>query len=266
MKKFSLILLTVFVFALIIGCDSSDNGENDLTETTEDTTINAKWVVTNASTYESFEFNESGNYIILKTSEDQRTTEEPNILFGTYSLIDDDTIVLSDFGTLIISNIDENSIQFALALASAPEQTIQIEASKQLEIEKSTNTDLLCQTWQLVSFNGENVIGTTEALTVLFSRAGTYFVTNTSPLSSNQGGLASWSWNNSAQTQIYYNWGQGNETSGYADITELTSNSLVIDEDGEISVLTPISNSETTAVKPENKTAKDILKTGLFKR
>ena len=116
----------------------------------------------------------------------------------------------------------------------------------------------------MVSFNGKDVIGTAEGLTVLFSRAGTYFVTNNS-LNNNQGGLASWSWNNSAQTQIYYNWGQGDETSGYADITELTSNSLVIDEDGEISVLEPISNNKTTAVKPTNQVNKDILKTGFLK-
>ncbi|MFB9054110.1 hypothetical protein ACFFVB_13560 [Formosa undariae] len=266
MKKISQILLTLFVFTLILSCDSSDNGENEFTETPEDTTINAKWVVSNSSAYESFEFNESGNYIILKSSEADRTTEEPNILFGTYSLVDDETVVLSDFGTLFISDIDNSSINFSIALTSNPENLIQIEAAKQTEIEKSTNTDLLCQTWQLVSFNGNDVIGTSEELTVLFSRAGTYFVTNTSPLSDNSGGLAIWSWNNSAQTQIYYNWDQGDNTDGLAYITELTSNSLVIDEDGEISVLKPLSNTETTIVKPEDLVSKDILKKGFLKR
>ena len=132
MKKISQILLTLFVFTLILSCDSSDNEENEFTETPEDTTINAKWVVSNSSAYASFEFNESGNYIILKSSDANRTTEEPNILFGTYSLIDDETFVLSDFGTLFISDIDESSINFSIALTSNPEDVSQIEAAKQI--------------------------------------------------------------------------------------------------------------------------------------
>ncbi|WP_159023719.1 hypothetical protein [Formosa sp. L2A11] len=261
MKKISQILLTLFALTLITGCDS---GNNDNDETAEDVSINSKWIVSNSSEYASFEFNASGNYIIVKNSEDEKTTDAQTILFGTYNLIDASTVVLSDFGTLFISDIDEDSINFSIELTSNPESEIQIEAYKTTEMENSTNTDLLCRTWQMETFNGENVIGTEDDLTVIFSRAGTYFVTFTNPSSENEGGLANWSWDNDEQTQLYYSWNEGEESTGVVKITELTSTSLIIDEDGDISVLSPKSTYKTTNAL--DATGKNIIKTGVFKK
>ncbi|WP_299778926.1 hypothetical protein [uncultured Formosa sp.] len=263
MKKISQILLTLFTLILITGCDSDNNNDE---ETSEDVSINSKWIVSNSSEYESFEFNESGNYIIVKNTEEERTTDTETILFGTYNLIDASTVILSDFGTLLISDIDEDSINFSIALTNNPESEIEIKAYKNAEFENSTNTDLLCRTWQMETFNGENVIGTVDDLTVIFSRAGTYFVTYTSPLSENEGGLAKWYWSNNKQTELYYSWDKGEDSDGIVKITELTPTSLIIDEDGDISVLTPKSTYRTTTDNTSNATDKDIIKTGLFKK
>ena len=263
MKKLSKILCVIFAITCIAGCSSN---ENDTIETPVNTTINAKWTVNNSTEYKSFEFNDSGNYIITKNAADAKKTTTTNeiktIFFGTYIFIDDNTLELSDFGTLTIDNMDEKAIHFTLKLNNNTNTETFIEADREEEITNSTNTELLCRTWQLISIDGQNVLGTDEELTVLFSRAGTYFVTNNNPLE--EGGLAEWNWTDSTQTFLEYSWNKGLGSDGIVEVSNLTSTSLTITEDGEIFILEPISNQKTS--KTDTKKYSGVVKSGIFKR
>jgi len=263
MKKLSKILCLIFAITAIAGCSSN---ENDTIETPVSTTINAKWMVSNPTEYISFEFNDSGNYIITKNTADAKTTTATNetrtIFFGTYIFIDDNTLELSDIGTITIDNMDENTISFTLKLNNNTDTETFIEANRVEEITNSTNTELLCKTWQLISIDGQNVLGTNDGLTVLFSRAGTYFVTNNNPVE--EGGLAEWNWTDSTQTFLEYSWNKGLGSDGIVEVSNLTSTSLTITEDEEIFILEPISNQKTN--KTDTKKHSEILKSGIFKR
>lgn len=264
MKNLKMILVTIFVLTFITACDKD---ENDSKETLEKSTISAKWNVSNSSDYDSFEFNASGNYIVVKNST-TKSTNDQTILFGTYEIIDNKTIVLSDFGTLILSKIDEASISFSIKLTSSPNNEIIINASKQEEMENSTKTELLCRTWELISINGENVAGTENEGTVLFSKAGTYLVTS----SNGQSGLAQWKWKDATETKFLYSW---EETpvwaeENFVEIIELTNSTLKIleisDSDDELYVLKPVVNSKSSTIKSSIALNKRISKKGLLKK
>jgi hypothetical protein len=262
MKNIKQILYAIFVLTFLVSCDKDEyETENML----EKTTISAKWSVSNSSEYESFEFNESGNYIVVENT----TTKSINdqiILFGTYEIIDSKTIVLSDFGTLTLSDIDENSISFSIQLTSNPDNEIIINASKQEEMESSSRTDLLCRTWEMVTKNGEPVAGTDMELIVLFSKAGTYFVSFANPEDENDGGLAQWKWKNDAETQLLYSWDEvphWNEEI-YVEILELSSTALEIIEDEDIWILQPVSNTKSARLKTTKVISDNPVKKGFF--
>lgn len=266
MKNLKQILIAIFVLTFIASCDKN---ENEPKETLEKTTISAKWIVSNSSEYESFEFNESGNYIVVENTT-TKSTNDQIILFGTYEIIDNKTIVLSDFGTLTISEINENSISFSIQLTSNPDNEIIIDASKKEEMESSTKTDLLCRTWEMVTVNGEPVVGTDEELTVLFSKAGTYFVSFANPEDEdeNDGGLAQWKWNNEAETQLLYSWEEVPvwDEEDFVEISELTSNKLKIIEDEDTYILEPVSNTKSTIIKSSKNLSNGVMKFGFFKK
>lgn len=248
MKK---VLVALLAVTLLFSCDSDDEGnsnENELIVKKE--TLSAKWMVDGATEYESFEFNEAGNYIIVKNSTTKSTTNQI-VLFGTYTIIDDVTISLSDFGIITISNIDDNSISFSVQLTDAPESEIIIVASKKEEIESTTRTDLLCRTWEMVTVNDEPVTGTEMELTVLFSKAGTYFVSFANPVDENDGGLAQWKWKDDAETQLLYSWDEIPVWSdaNFVDIPELTSISLQIIENELTYILRPATNTKSAKIK-----------------
>ena len=247
MKNLNQILIAIFVLTFVTACDKD---ENDPKETLEKATISAKWIVSNSSDYESFEFNESGNYIVVINTTTKSTNDQV-VLFGTYEIIDDKTIILTNFGTITISDINENSISFSLNLASDPDNKIVIKASKQDEIESSTKTDLLCRTWEMVTENGEPVAGTDMDLIVLFSKAGTYFVSFANPEDESDGGLAQWMWKDEAETQLLYSWDEEPnwDEENYAEISELAANTLKIVEDEDTWVLQPVSNTKSAIIK-----------------
>jgi len=263
MRNLKQILLAILVLTFITACDKD---ENDPKETLEKTTISAKWNVDNSSEYESFEFNESGNYIVVKNTTTKSTNNQV-VLFGTYEIIDAKTLTLADFGTLTISEVNESSISFSINLTSDSDNEIIINASKQDEIESSTKTDLLCRTWEMVTENGVPVAGTEMELTVLFSKAGTYFVSFANPEDESEGGLALWKWNNDEETQLLYSWEEvpNWEEEYYVEIPELTANTLKIIEDEDISVLQPVSNKKSAVIKSSKKSSLG-LKSGFFKK
>tara|TARA_B110001450_G_C17545582_1_gene450397 strand:- start:130 stop:927 length:798 start_codon:yes stop_codon:yes gene_type:complete len=265
MRNLKQILLAILVLTFITACDKD---ENDPKETLEKATISAKWNVNNSSEYESFEFNESGNYIVLKNST-TKSTNDQIILFGTYEIIGNTTIVLSDFGTLTIADVNENSINFTIQLTSDPDNEIIINASKQTQMESTTNTELLCRTWELISINGEDVAGTEDELTVLFSAAGTYFVS----YSDGESGLAQWKWKDELETEFLYSWEEEPnwEEEDFVEITELTNSTLKIlekfeDDEDELYVLAPIVNTKSAKINSSVDITEKISKTGLLKK
>jgi len=227
-------MLLIMILSVIGACKKDDKNS---TVTLDIETLSAKWLVSGSSEYSSFEFNKSGNYIVIKNA----NTSNQEIKFGKYT-ISESTIILTGYGTIIVSEIKENTITFIFKTNIDPDTEININADKQDEMESTSNTDLLCKTWELVTENGEPVEGTDMELTVLFSKAGTYFVTyiNVSDASN----VAQWKWKNAEETELYYSWEEvpNWETASYVMITELTSTSLIITEGDLVYVLQPASN------------------------
>lgn len=241
MKAFKQILVAIFLLTFITACNKD---ENDVKDKLEKATISAKWMVSNSSDYYSFEFNESGNYIVVKNTTSKSTTG--TILFGTYEIVDDKTITLTDFGTLILSKIDENAISFTIKLTSDPSNEITINASKKEEMESSARTGLLCRTWEMVSLNGEPVVGTELELTVLFSKAGTYFISYANIQGANSEALAQWKWKDESETHFLYAMGENPVWNDdyCVEVAELTSTTLKIIEDEYTYVLQPATSSK----------------------
>lgn len=249
MKITKLILAIVLLLAGIIACNKDEGPTKD---TLDKETLCAKWVTDGTGVYESFEFNESGNYIVVKNTTLKSTSAEV-VLFGTYDIIDNKTIILSDFGKIVITEIDDNTISFSIFLDSNPGNKIIINATKQEEMNKSTRTDLLCRTWEMVTIDGEPVAGTDMELIVLFSAAGTYFVSYTNSTDENDGGLALWAWKDVNEIILCYSW-EGDVTctgTNEVVIAELTVNKLQINEDGTIYVLRPVINTKSAIASSE---------------
>jgi len=181
MKYLKLPLLMVLFFLFAVSCEKDDEDSNTGTEieagakpTKE--TISAKWVVSDNSTYKSFEFNESGNYIVVKDSELKSSDDGDIILFGTYTVNNDGTITLDAVGVMTITFNGDNTIDIKLSPIETPDVEIPMSAEKAEEFAGSTKTELLCRSWRLKEFNGENSLGTIYDMTVVFSEAGTYMV------------------------------------------------------------------------------------------
>lgn len=264
MKNLNQILLAIFVLTIIASCDK---GESDPKKTLKKATISAKWHVDNSNEYESFEFNESGNYIAIKRTTTKSTNDQA-ILFGTYEIIDNTTIVLSDFGTLTISEVNESSISFSIRFTGDPDNEVIINASKQEEMATSTTTELLCRTWELISINGEDVEGTENETIALFSKAGTYLVT----WPDGENDIAQWKWKDEAETQFLYSWEEDPvwEEEDYVEIIELSNSTLKIlekfeDYEDELYVLAPVVNTKSVKINSRVDIAGRISKTGWLK-
>ncbi len=180
--------------------------------------INAKWNVNGTSMFTSFEFNLSGNYIVVADASGKSANEE-FVAFGVYEIIGSNTIVLSDLGTITVNEINDENINFSIELLSNPNPEI-IDAYKEAEIEETTNTDLLCQTWELISFGGFFI----PDYYVLFSKAGTYLVNYEGTTS-----LGTWTWCNEQQDKVAFTIGGTLDCEGINIVKEiqLTTESFV---------------------------------------
>lgn len=263
MKRINQFFIIIFLLISVISCKKD---KNNVEETLTKETISGKWVVTGTSDYLSFEFNESGNYIIVKKVT-KKSAGDQIILFGTYVIIDNKTIVLSDFGTIKISNINETSISISVILNSDPPNVITINATKQDDIANSSRTELLCRTWEMVTVNGEDVAGTEYEITVLFSKAGTYFVSYANPVDENAGGLAQWRWKDENEEKLCYSWEGEPICNGEneVNIPELTADQLTVIENEYTYVLQPGSNSKSPVLKTSDGLLNTRLKNGFFR-
>jgi hypothetical protein len=243
MKRSKQLIILLLLLLSIFSCK-----KDDLTLTKE--TLSAKWNNSEAGIYESFEFNESGNYIIVRNDSTAKGYVKI-ILFGTYEIIDK-TVVLSDFGTLTVSSLGNSSIGFSYALDTNPAYILPYTGTRQTEISTSTKTAMLCKTWEMYTVNGKQVVGTNYDLTILFSKAGSYFVSFVNPLTESDGGLSQWTWKDTTELKICYSWTGVPTCSGNneIDITDLTDTSLTITENNAIYVLHPALNTKSALCKP----------------
>ncbi|MEI7523488.1 MAG: hypothetical protein WCJ95_04115 [Mariniphaga sp.] len=230
---FSILIIFAFEFWSCSKHDDSNSG------TLTQATVSAKWVISGTGIgYRSFEFNKSGNYIVV-ADDGTKSTAAQIVLFGTYQITDNQTIVLSDLGTLKMSSISSSSFSFTFTPLNDASGKISLTSVKAAITATSAKTDLLCRTWSLVTLGGESVAGTENELTVLFSNAGTYYVNRINiPEDS---GLAQWGWKDNTQSTLCYSWEGAPTCDGTNEvlITEVTGTSLKMDEEGEIYILKP---------------------------
>jgi len=236
MKNSKLILLAIFTLTIITSCKKD---KNDLQTNLNKENISGKWDVNGTNDYESFEFNHSGNYIVVKDKK-TKSSNGQSIQFGTYEIIDDKTVLLSDFGNITISEINDNSISFSIQLLNDPNNEITLNASKHDEMESTPRTELMCRTWELITMDGNPVEGTEYEATVLFSEAGTYFVT----WYNGDVGLSHWKWKDASETEFLYSWAEVPvwETAPSVEIPELTNYTLkmIVKSSGRVYILQPL--------------------------
>ena len=110
------------------------------------------------------------------------------------------------------------------------QEEVKLNGVKQSEMASSKSVDLLCRTWVVTSINGESV---NDQQTVLFSRAGTYFI-------SSKGSPSFWKLKDNDKILYYHPEKQsGFDDSRYATITELTIDKLTITENNRNTELKP---------------------------
>lgn len=259
MKTFRIIALLLCTLALATSCKKNDDSSDNL----DTTKVSAKWVVTNPTDYISFEFNKSGNYIVVQNA-DKKSTNTLKVLFGTYEITDGMTLVLSNFGKIKVSSIDDASMNFTLSLTDNPSEELSLKATKKAEMDGSTKTDLLCRTWEMVTVDSMPVAGTEYDLTVLFSKAGTYLVSHKNY--PDETGLAQWKWKNTSETQLLYSWSEVPDwgSAAYVDIPVLTETQLKIVEGDVVYVLKPATGAKSGSISSTSATSGRIPK-GIFR-
>jgi len=260
MKNLNQIIVAVFILTSMFSCQKDENKPK---EDIKNENISAKWIVNDVSDYESFEFNISGNYIVVKNTS-IKSTNSQNIYFGTYK-INGNTIILSDFGTLKVSTINNNSISFSFHPLNSKD-VIMIDASKHDEMEKTTRTTLLCRTWQVITYNGENVTGTKYDATILFSASGTYFVKFANPNEDQTDGMAYWKWKDETEIKFLYTWDYPEwDEQDEVEILELTDNTLKFLADwDELYELEPVINSKSAIINTDISTTNNKGKRNLW--
>jgi hypothetical protein len=260
-KNLIYLLVFAFVFAFA-SCDKGPSGGGSSSGVSINA-ISAKWEILDSnSPYASFEFNKDGNYIVVENVEAYWKSSGTNLKnslikslnfgnattrisksesglssvhFGTYR-IEGNKIILLDFGVINVITITDKEFSFSLTLDTTGETEDFVAGKSDEPIESTNRTDMLCRTWVLEKLTYEGETFYSDAITVLFSRAGTYLV---SYVYEGETGLSEWKWANSQETQLYYSWDNWTDdwNNNIVTITELTNTSLVIDEDGMISYL-----------------------------
>jgi hypothetical protein len=230
MQKLNQIILTALLLAFMAACSS--NQEEAPTMSGEPTIV-AKWNIDNSDLYMSFEFNSSNNYVIVQKAPDV-AAEARRIYFGNYEVVESYLINLEGFGTMIISDMSTSSINFSIRVFGDSENQIVLDATRQEDLANSERTEMLNKTWRVVTLNGVDVSGTDDQLTVMWSKAGTYLVSN------QQGAtmLAQWKWKNAEETEFLYTFYEVPvwNDEDFVRIEELSENyvRVVEDVDGEI--------------------------------
>lgn len=269
MKNLTGLLAMLVIVTLTLSCEKEKKTATDILDKE---TISAKWLVDASDEYESFEFNESGSYIVVRNTV-LKSTEAREVLFGTYEILNDNKIRLSDFGTVVFEQLSENQVRLTITLEGASGEPTSVEATKQEEMTSTSRTEMLCRTWSMVAINGEEVKGTEYELSVLFSVAGTYFVEYANPDAAGDGGLASWKWYDQEEVLFYYSWENPPvwDETNVVEIITLSSDSLKIletytEEYSELYELIPIEDVMPDDLKSAGSSKATTLRQGWLKR
>jgi len=227
MKRMKLYYLLLVLTFIVFACDSSENSPK-----LDENSLCAKWLVSGTSPYVSFEFNSSGNYLVVKKAA-EKSVQEQTTIFGTYEIVDGKSVKLNNLGTLQLNTIDETSFNFKMKLVGSTSDEVEIQTEKSAVVANSAKTSLLCRTWNMVSINDKAVKGTEYEATILFSEAGTYYIDFANPGEENEDGLANWCWKDSEEKFFCYSWDGEMPTcddNNQVEILELTGNVLKIYE------------------------------------
>jgi hypothetical protein len=244
MKTLKLLFTFALFFLVITACKKDTKEDPPTTPETinvEKSTVSAKWEVEGDSDYTTLEFNESGTYVVVKTSPDKDISGEI-ILFGTYT-IEGDQLILSNFGRIKITSISDEKMTFTIKLEGESEFGETLTANKSEELPASTNTQLLCRTWKLITLNGDTVAGTEMELLMVFYQSGTYVVTYIED--EELGGLAEWKWRDANEDVMCYSWDGPPDCSALATINELTTDILDVSDDSFRYILVPENNAKS---------------------
>lgn len=277
MKKLLMLSLTLISFCIVFTACSNDDDQSKTEETIDlQKVLNNKWIITDSTNIKSIEFNESSNYILVGNIAGMKRSTGDSIYYGNYTIIDEvnKIIELKEAKMRIkITNYEDETIEFTLTLLDTSKEYI-FKAIKGKEIASTTKTDLLCRTWVIVKYETTDPDEDVNQLintTVLFSKAGTYYVAN--PNDPETGGIAKWEWiSGSNETQVAYFW-EDYSGEGYITIVELTQQSLVITEivedSGEKNTSTYTfkpydSKEDNTKVNSVTSEKKNIIKKGNY--
>jgi hypothetical protein len=182
------LLFVVLILGITVGCDSKYASKH---------TINAKWDVgSDNEKFSSFEFTVDDIYIVIENLVSVHT--------GKYR-IEKSNIILEGLGVLEVISINPKEFIFSFKLEKSNEKIEYHAVKMENTVAKSSKTNMLCRFWKVDNVSNPSVssqIGTT----VLFSRAGTYLVT--------QDGItevSEWKWGNKEETVIHYSWDKWND-------------------------------------------------------
>ena len=174
-------ILSVGLFA----CSGDDDDDSNSLSVPPYKDSSALYAVTQpGSGYSSFEFTESGNYLIVKEQTStraldnatyvmavlvvslqqtdlSRSTPNDNIITGKYTKSGNDTYILEGFGVIKVKTDIGNNVM--LEITETNRETYILSVAKKEQIPGSERTDKLCRTWHVanlrMTLTGTAIIG-----------------------------------------------------------------------------------------------------------
>jgi hypothetical protein len=223
-----------FIFAAIAIIISCSKKEIEF-EVLSTNSLEGKWYTNADIGIQSIEFNKSLSYILVELNQDSVVSH-----YGNYEIINNSEIRLFNFG--VLSNVNKLNGHLDFAIENVNEGIIFYNSDMVVEtISSSIQSETLCQTWKLISIDGEIVEGTGEELHVIFSQVGTYFV---SYINYDNNFISQWMWKDNTEDVLCYSHNGEpicEENENEVSIIELTTSQLVtVDDNGETFVLEPL--------------------------
>lgn len=239
MNQLKQIIALVLIMTSLFSCSNEDSKPGE-------ESVNNKWIVQNSTEFKSIEFDNNGNYIIIKnsTATSKMNADDEIFVIGTYEILDTDIFLLSNFGTVKFDNNDPNHIKFSIKYAGSDTYTYELNVIKAAEFTSTAKTDLLCNsTWR---FTRKETIKDTVAI-INFSKAGTCY-TNLNILSESSPKpteLGKWKWQDKEETKIL--------------ITQIKSPQWLIEKDEEVELeITKLNSTRLEMREIFNNVAYDI--------
>jgi len=235
--------LLLMVISTFVSC-KKDKDELTISKSS----LSGKWDISAAgSQYSSFEFNESGNYIVTQNVA-KKSANGLEIIFGDFKIIDETNVQLVNFGNIKITAISDTQITFELTVTGST-TPVTITAIKAEEMDLSSKTKLFCRTWTVVKWDDETL--EPGGIVFYFSAAGTYLVRAEGE------GVSTWKWKDASETYICYSWEGDPTCTGDNEVkVDVTSTTLKLEEDGGIFECVPYVVTKSAKVNNTPQTTK----------